>query len=290
MTASLPSVEFQDSELPNLVELKQVSQMYIDATTGKAKTVLDRVNFLVEDHPDRGQFVVLLGPSGCGKSTILRYIAGLQTPTSGEVRLNDRLRSHKDAVGMVFQRYSSFEWRTALGNVMFGLEIMGIEAGKAEKLARETLERVGLTAQADQWAFYPNMSGGQLQRVAIARSLVVQIAAGVRSATLLLDEPYSGLDTNTRFRAALMLHEIYEQLHPTIIMVTHDIPEAVFLADDVFIMSANPGRIVSHLPIDLGPERHRDLKRSPEFLAYVNELEDRMIQLDAISASKRVNP
>lgn len=283
MTSSLPAIEFHDDpSYPNLIELRDVTQVY--ETDRGPRTVLDNVKLLVEDKGRNGQVIMILGPSGCGKSTLLRYIAGLQRPTRGEVHLKGKLRTDHDLVGMVFQQYSSFEWRTALQNVMFGLELRGVDPAAAEARAREMLAKVELTAQADQYAKYPDMSGGQLQRVAIARSLVVT------TDTLLMDEPYGALDTNTRYRQQLLLAGLREQYRMTVIMVTHDVGEAVFLGDDVYIMSANPGRIVSHLPIDLGPHRDRALKRSARYQEYHNELEDRMIQLDAISASKPVNP
>ena len=274
MTTPQP-VEFTNTALPDLVELRGVSQRYGDAL------VLVNVNFLIEDRPNQGQFVVILGPSGCGKSTLLRYISGLQAPTSGQVLIKGQPRKDSDIVGMVFQQYSSFPWLTALENVMLGLNFKGVPTEEARQKAVNALAQVGLMGHELKFAKYPTLSGGQLQRVAIARSLVVN------PEILLMDEPFGALDTNTRFRAQLMLADLWEQLQSTIVFVTHDIQEAVFLGDDIYIMSTTPGRIVNHLHVDLPLHRDRATKRNPRFIQLVNELEDRMVALDAISTSVR---
>jgi NitT/TauT family transport system ATP-binding protein len=270
-----PPIDFPNTALPDIVELRRVSQRYGQTL------VLDDVNFLIENKPDQGQFVVILGPSGCGKSTLLRYIAGLQVPTSGQVLIKGQPRRETDTVGMVFQQYSSYPWLTALENVMLGLDFKGVPADEARQKAVDALAQVGLMGHELKFAKYPTLSGGQLQRVAIARSLVVN------PEILLMDEPFGALDTNTRFRAQLMLCELWEQLESTIVFVTHDIQEAVFLGDDIYIMSTNPGRIVNHLHIDLPLHRDRATKRHPRYVQLVNELEDRMVALDAISTSVR---
>jgi NitT/TauT family transport system ATP-binding protein len=275
--AGLPAVEFPNTALPDVVELRNCTQTYPGLTT----PIIQDLNFLVEDRPDQGQFAVILGPSGCGKSTTLRWIAGLQAPTKGDVFIKGRPRQPTDIIGMVFQQYSSFPWLSVLDNVMLGLKIRGVPRAEAEQRAVNALAQVGLTGHEKKFAKLPDMSGGQLQRVAIARSLVVN------PEILLMDEPFGALDTNTRFRAQLLLAELWERLQSTIIFVTHDIQEAVFLADDIYIMSANPGRIVNHLHVDLPLHRDRSTKRSPHYIELVNELEDRMLRLDAISTSVR---
>lgn len=266
-------IQFTNTDRPDIIELRNIRQTYGDIV------VLDGLNLLIEKEQGRGQFVVILGPSGCGKSTLLGYLAGLQKPTSGEILIKGQARKEDDVVGMVFQQYSSYPWLTVLENVMLGLDFRGVPRAEATQRAVDALAQVGLTGQEHKYAKAPTLSGGQLQRVAIARSLVTN------AEILLMDEPFGALDTNTRFRVQLLLSSIWEQLQSTVIFVTHDIPEAVFLGEDVYIMSANPGRIVSHLRIDLPAHRDRSTKRSPRYIELVNELEDRMIALDAISTS-----
>ena len=273
----MTAIHFPNTELPDIVELRNVSQTYND---GKVK-ILENVNFLVEDIPGRGQFDVILGPSGCGKSTLLRYIAGLQTPTTGEVLIKGKPRTESDTVGMVFQQYSSFPWLTVLENVRLGLDLHNVPRSEANERARQALVAVGLSGHEEKFAKYPTLSGGQLQRVAIARSLVVN--PGI----LLLDEPFGALDTNTRFRAQLMLSELWMKLQSTVLFVTHDIAEAVFLADRIFVMQANPGHVAYQMNVNLPFPRTRETKRNPDYLQLVNQLEDQMVAMDAISSSSR---
>lgn len=266
---------FPNTALPDIIELRDVSQVY-----GKT-VVLDKLNFLIEDTPGQGQFDVILGPSGCGKSTLLRYIAGLQQPTTGQVLIKGQPRKDTDIVGMVFQQYSSFPWRTALGNVMLGLELRGVPYAEARQRALDALARVGLTGHEQKFAKYPTLSGGQLQRVAIARSLVVN------PEILLMDEPFGALDTNTRFRAQLMLTELWQQLQSTVIFVTHDIPEAVFLAQRIFVMRANPGCVAYQLQVDLPFPRTVATLSDPRFVELTRRLREQMTAMDAISTSTR---
>lgn len=260
------SVVFENTALPDLIELKDVSQVYEDG-----KVVIKGCNLLIEDKPNQGEFVVILGKSGCGKSTLLRYIAGLQKPTSGEILLNGKLRTNKDAVGMVFQRYSSFPWLTVRENVELGLQYKNTPAKERKDIAMSMIEKVGLLGQENKFAQYPTLSGGQLQRVAIARSLVAN------PRVLLLDEPFGALDIHTRLKMQEMLHSVWHEFQGTMILVTHDISEAVFLGDDVYIMGKNPGNIKQHVKIPLPMNRTRDLKRSQEFNNLVYSLEDTMM-------------
>jgi NitT/TauT family transport system ATP-binding protein len=262
-------VQFANTDLPDLIQLKDISQVY-DGN----KVVIKDCNLLIEDKPGKGEFIVILGPSGCGKSTLLRYIAGLQTPTTGEVHLNGKLRTSKDSVGMVFQRYSSFPWMTVQQNVELGLVYAGVSAKERSQRAKAMIEKVGLVGHEGKFAQYPALSGGQLQRVAIARSLVSN------PKMLLLDEPFGALDIQTRLQMQEMIQRIWSEFEGTMIFVTHDIPEAVFLADDIYIMGRNPGNIKRHFPVNFPRERTRDLKRSPEFNKLVYELEDEMMALN----------
>jgi NitT/TauT family transport system ATP-binding protein len=268
---------------PDVIELRSISQWYAD---GDRKTVvIEDLNLLIEDVPERGQFVCLLGPSGCGKSTLLRYIAGLQHPSKGDVLLYGKPRKEADHVGMVFQQYSSFPWLTVLENVSLALALKGVSKKERADRAMEFVRMCDLEPHAGKFAQYPILSGGQLQRVAIARSLVSN------PNLLLMDEPFGALDINTRLRMQDMLLAIWERLWKvntatTIVFVTHDIPEAVYLGTDVYIMQANPGRFVHHIPIDLPFDKTRKIKRDSRFVQYVYSIEDKMMELSTAAKTK----
>lgn len=265
-------IQFKDTELNNIIELTNISQSY---DGGKSYIIKD-YNLLIEDKPAQGQFVVILGMSGCGKSTILRYIAGLQQPTTGQVKIHDRLRTEENRVGMIFQQYSSLPWLTVLENVEMGLEYKGMAKKERQDKAMEMIELVGLLGHEKKYAQYPTLSGGQLQRVAIGRSLLSN------PDILLMDEPFGALDIKTRFQMQEMLEDIWHKFNSTIIFVTHDISEAVFLADDIYIMKAAPSLIADHISVDLPLQRNRDTKRDPKFLDLVQEVEDRMMRVSEI--------
>lgn len=260
---------FPDTDLPNIIQLSNISQSY----DGGKTYIMQNLEFLVEDKPGQGQFVVILGMSGCGKSTLLRYIAGLQNPTEGEVRIHDKPISDEKRVSMVFQQYSSLPWMTVLENVSLALQFQGIDPKTRNEKAMEMIELVGLAGHEKKYAQYPTLSGGQLQRVAIARSLLAN------PEILLMDEPFGALDINTRLQMQDLLADIWLNIHPTIIFVTHDINEAVYLGDDIFIMKSAPSRFVEHIPIDLPFHRTRETKRDPHFVELVQEVEDRMISV-----------
>lgn len=264
-------MNFINSILPDIVELRQVTQKYENE-----KIVLENFNLLIEDKPNTGQFVTILGESGCGKSTILKYITGLQKPTSGEILIKGKPLTEKDRVGMVFQQYSSFPWRTVLDNVSFGLELAGVGKKEREERAMEIINIVGLSGHEKKFAKYGVLSGGQLQRVAIARSLLSS------PEIIVMDEPFGALDIKTRLQMQDMLMNIWEQIHPTIILVTHDISEAVYLSDDIYIMKANPGVIVHHVKPPFAFPRRSEIKRSPEFTETVQFIENLMINLSSI--------
>jgi len=263
-------VVFENTELPDILELRKVSQTY----DGGKSWVIKDLDLLVEDKPDIGQFLVILGLSGCGKSTVLRYLSGLQKPTHGETLVDGKPLDHHVRIGMVFQQYSSLPWLTVLENVSLGLTIQGIKGKERKERAMEMLELVGLADHRDKFAKYPTLSGGQLQRVAIARSLLVN------PRILLMDEPFGALDVQTRMKMQDLLLSIWEKYQSTILFVTHDIPEAVYLGQEVLIMSANPGTIVDRVHIDLPRNRDRETKRSRAFLEHVRDIEDRMMALE----------
>ncbi len=264
------NIEVKNTELPDIITLNNISQSY----DGGKTFIIKDLSLLIEDFPDRGQFVVILGPSGCGKSTILRYVAGLQTPTKGEVLVHNKPRSEEDRIGMVFQQYSSFPWMTVLDNVSLGLKYRGISKKERYDKAMEMLKIVGLDGHEKKYAQYPTLSGGQLQRVAIARSLLVN------DEIILMDEPFGALDTNTRLRMQDFLIGVWEKVQPTIVLVTHDISEAVYLADDIYIMSNAPAHFTEHIKVNLPFERNRTIKRDPNFVELVQYIEDKMMTFE----------
>lgn len=261
-------VKFNDDPiLPNIIELRGISQSY---DNGKTKVIED-LDLLIEDKPNQGQFVVLLGMSGCGKSTVLRYIAGLQQPTTGTVLVNDKPTGHDNRVNMVFQQYSSLPWMTVLDNVALGLKFKGMSKTERNKKAMEMIEWVGLKGQEKKYAQYPILSGGQLQRVAIARSLLSN------SEILLMDEPFGALDIETRQSMQSLLQEIWLKFHTTIVFVTHDVTEAVFLADDIFIFKKSPSNIVEHIAVDLPLNRTHEIKKTARFVELQRQVEEKLM-------------
>jgi NitT/TauT family transport system ATP-binding protein len=209
-----------------------------------------------------------MGKSGCGKSTLLRYISGLQEPTSGEVYIYGKKRTDKDRIPMVFQQYTSFEWKTVLQNVALPLILKGIPKEEANEKAMDMIKIVGLAGHENKWAKYPILSGGQLQRVAIARNLVVN------PQILLMDEPFGALDTVTRKQIQVFLRSIFEnaKIDPTIIFVTHSESEAVFLSTDIFILGSGPANVRHQFKIDLPQTRDDSVRYSTDFTDYVNKL------------------
>lgn len=264
-------LEYNDIDI---IQLNNINQFYHDG--GQKRVIFDNMNFVIKDVKSTGQFVVIVGPSGCGKSTILRYIAGLQKPTSGQIIINGKEQTPEDRVGMVFQQYSSLPWRTVMDNVALPLEIKGIKRQERESRAMDMIKLVGLEGHEYKFAQYPILSGGQLQRVALARNLVTD------ENILLLDEPHSGLDVQTKLAMEDLLSSIWNKIiekDPTFILVTHDLNEAVYLADDIYVMDTNPGRVVEKIHISLGAERNKLMKREKIFNEYVHYLEDVMSNL-----------
>jgi len=258
----------------DIINLKGIDQVYYDK--GNKKVIFDKFDFAVKDVVDKGQFIVILGTSGCGKSTILRYIAGLQKPTAGEIYLNGKLRTDKDRIGMVFQQYSSFTWKTVLQNVALPLRLKGVKKKEANERAMEMIKLIGLDGHENKWAKYPILSGGQLQRIAIARSLISN------SEMLLMDEPFGALDIKTRNLMQDTLADLWTKMgeDPTIVLVTHSIDEAVYLGDEIYIMDANPGRVIHATHVNLPTQRNRQTKRDPRFIKTVHEIEDIMMDIE----------
>ena len=256
-----------------VLELRNIHQTYFDSKTHRDFVVFDNFNLAVEDYPGIGQFIVLMGRSGCGKSTILRYWTGLQKPTRGEVLVNGKPVTDDQSIPMVFQQYSSLEWFSVLDNVALPLTIKGVPKKEAQERAMEMIKVVELEGHENKFARMPQLSGGQLQRVAIARSLVAN------PNMLVLDEPYGALDGFTRAKMQFFLLDLFQKrelanLNPTVVLVTHDPREAVMLGNDIYIMDGNPGRVIKHIKPDLPEKRDKAMRKQPRFIEIVSYIED----------------
>ncbi len=217
---------------------------------------LDRVSLAVEDN----MFSVIVGPSGCGKSTLLRLVAGLQEPTSGRMLLDGAPIVGPSAErGMVFQSYTLFPWLTVRDNVMFGPKLKGQSAAEAGRIADELIAQVGL--RGFEKSYPKELSGGMRQRVALARALAND------PRILLMDEPFGALDSQTRQLMQELLLSIWQKHRKTVLFITHDIDEAIFLGDVVHVMTARPGRIKKSIPIDILRPRGIDTLTSEAFMS-----------------------
>lgn len=226
------------------------------------------VDFAIANKPGVGEIVVFLGPSGCGKSTILKAVAGLIPPTSGEILVDGEAVSGVSRErGMVFQQYTSFAWLTVRENVEYGLRLQGVPKAQRRSEAEKILEIVGLKDSLNK--FPKELSGGMKQRVAIARTLIN------KPKLLLMDEPFGALDPQTRWGMQGLLIDISHKEDNTILFVTHDVSEAVFLADTVFVLSKRPAQIVQRVEIPTFEERDLALKSKPEF----RKLEEHLLEL-----------
>ena len=222
---------------------------------GKSTQALLPVDFDVKEN----DFVTILGPSGCGKSTMLRIVAGLDHPTSGRVLLDGRPVEGPGADrGMVFQSYTLFPWLTIEQNIRFGLRERGMPESQQKERAQYFIAKVGL--RGFEQHFPKQLSGGMQQRTAIARALAND------PKMLLMDEPFGALDNQTRVLMQELLLGIWEAERKTVMFVTHDIDEAIFMANRVAVFSARPGRIKSEIAVNLPHPRHYTIKTSPEFM------------------------
>jgi ABC-type nitrate/sulfonate/bicarbonate transport system ATPase subunit len=215
-------------------------------------------DFSLEIEP--GEFVCLLGPSGCGKSTVLNAIAGLVRPSAGQIFVDDDVVQKPGAErGMVFQQPTLLPWKTVLDNVALGPQLNGHSGVEAERTARSFLELVGLKGYEKR---YPSqLSGGMQQRVGIIRALANY------PRVLLMDEPFSALDAQTRATMQEVLLSIWSEFRTTVVFVTHDIDEAIFLGDRVVVMSRGPGRLLAAMPVRLARPRQAEMQFEPEFIA-----------------------
>jgi ABC-type nitrate/sulfonate/bicarbonate transport system ATPase subunit len=254
--------------------IDNVSRIFPAVRGGTPTRALEPTNLSVADN----DFVTILGPSGCGKSTLLRMVAGLDTPTTGRILLDGKAITGPGADrGMVFQSYTLFPWLTVSENISFGLRERGVSTRERNDIAKQWLEKVGLTSFANH--FPKQLSGGMQQRTAIARALAND------PKILLLDEPFGALDNQTRALMQELLLGIWERERKTVIFVTHDIEEAVFLASRTVVMSARPGRIKADIAVDLPHPRHYTIKTSPAFSDLKARLTEE-IRVEAVLAAE----
>ena len=248
-----------------LLSIEAVSKVFPGVRNGPPTQALEKTDLKVEDN----DFITILGPSGCGKSTLLRIVAGLEEPSTGRVLLDGAPASRPGPDrGMVFQSYTLFPWLTVRDNIRFG-------ARATDAAADELIGKVGLRGFENH---YPKMlSGGMQQRTALARALAND------PKILLLDEPFGALDNQTRALMQELLLGIWEADKKTVLFVTHDIDEAIFMANRVAVMSARPGRIKATLEIDLPHPRHYTMKTTPEFSRYKAQITEE-IRIESIKA------
>ncbi|RPI01360.1 MAG: ABC transporter ATP-binding protein [Calditrichaeota bacterium] len=257
------------SNAPHVIELQDICTSY---DQGKTFIIKD-FNMVVEDVPDSGEFIVLLGKSGCGKTTLLKYIAGLATPYSGRILIRGNSREQSPPISMVFQEPSALEHYSVLKNVMLPLLYRGMAESEAAERAMNMVKAVGLEGHEHKYAKFGKLSGGQLQRVVIARSLIAN--PGI----VLLDEPNRGLDNDTGLQINLLIATLWRQLQSTILLVTHQIEQAVFLGTKLFVMGGKPASLVRQIDVKLPVPRTRETLHSREFLEIKNQIDDLMFQL-----------
>jgi len=244
------------------VSLRNVARSFVSPTGERIQALRD-VNLEVEDRyspdgRDIGELRVLLGPSGCGKSTILRLIAGLDHPDSGQILVNGApVTGPGRDRGMVFQKYTSFPWLTVSQNIEYGLKINGFPEKERRQTVAHLVEAVGLAGFESS---YPDtLSGGMQQRVAIARTLAL------RPSVILMDEPFGALDAQTRGDMQELLLRIWGESASTILFVTHDVDEAIYLADRIYVLCARPGTIVEDVAVPFGRPRDPSMRQSDQF-------------------------
>jgi NitT/TauT family transport system ATP-binding protein len=244
---------------PSAVSIQRVSKRFGFETA--AMPVLENVTLEIEP----GEFVSIVGPSGCGKSTLLDIIAGLQGPTEGYIEiLGKRVSGPVHDLGIVFQQHLLLPWRTILENILLRTEIDGGNISAHLDRAKSLLERAGI---ADFGDFFPDqLSGGMNQRAAICRALIHN------PELIVMDEPFGALDAITRDQMTLDFHQLSREEGKSVLFVTHSISEAVFLSNRVVVMSPRPGRIEAIISIDLGRERHLDIRDEPDFATYTRQI------------------
>ncbi|MCA9036391.1 MAG: ABC transporter ATP-binding protein [Planctomycetaceae bacterium] len=262
----------------NIVEFRNVTKTY-NVGQPDAFTAIRDITFQIEDLHGHGEFISVLGPSGSGKSTILRLLAGLEPQhpaTSGKVLVAGKPVMGPGADrGMVFQDYTSFDNRTVLDNVAFGLECRGVSRSERHAKARDWIARVGLNVDTDAGKYPHELSGGMRQRVAIARTLILH------PRIILMDEPFGALDPHNRYQMQDLLVTLWREVEATVFFVTHSIEEAVYLGDRVFILSRSPGTLLHQIAVPAPDRPAAVMQREPEFQEKVFQIRDILEELES---------
>lgn len=243
------------------LSLCHLGKVYPDSSHKGPLRVFEPIDFDLFE----GEFLSIIGPSGCGKTTLLRVVAGLDTPTEGEVRLDGVPISGIDKrIGMVFQEYALFPWRTTLQNIEMGLEIQGVPLQQRRKSAHHYIEAFGLSGFENEYPY--KLSGGMKQRVAIARTLIT------KPEVVLMDEPFGSLDSQTRNNLQEFLLMVWMEQRETIVFVTHNVDEAVFLSDRIMILSKRPSRVLDIIEVDEVRPRDRTSRKSNQVRRHILKL------------------
>lgn len=259
MTATIPSPALGTGEVTAKISVREVSKVF--PLRDEQFVALDRVSLDIEDN----EFVTVVGPSGCGKSTLMNILAGLETPSGGSALVDGaEVQAPGPERGVIFQQYALFPWLTVRQNVEFGLAVAKVPASVRRERADHFIRMVGLEQFAD--ALPKMLSGGMKQRCAIAR------AYAVNPSILLMDEPFGALDALTRVTLQEQLLDTWSKEKRTVMFITHDVDEAVFLANRVVIMAARPGRVYDIVDVDLPYPRTEDVRLSPEFAQLRNRV------------------
>jgi|EndMetStandDraft_8_1072994.scaffolds.fasta_scaffold12994_2 NitT/TauT family transport system ATP-binding protein len=260
-TLSVVSTAEKGSMAGKLLEVRSLKKVF--SRQGKEIVALENFDLDVVE----GEFVAIVGPSGCGKSTFLHMLGGFEPSNSGTMKLNGELVSEPGPDrGMLFQEYALYPWRTVIGNILWPLEIQKVPKGDREKIVERLISMVGLSQFRNH---YPNeLSGGMKQRVALARLLALD------PKILLMDEPFGALDAQNRELLQEELQQIWNTARKTVLFVTHDIDEAIYLADRVIVFTARPGRIKADILINLPRTRAIEIKKTREYNEYRNEIWD----------------
>ena len=242
-----------------MLEVKHLSKIY--ESNGRKVEAINDLSFRVEDK----QFIALVGPSGCGKTTFLKIAAGLLEKTEGEILLDGKeISGPGQDRGMVFQNFTLFPWLTVRKNIGFGATLREVNSAEKQRIVEHYLRVTGLTEFAD---FYPkDLSGGMQQRAAIGRTLANN------PKVLLMDEPFGSRDTQTRSQMQEFLTKLWESDHQTIVFVTHDVNEAIFLADKVCVLSRRPTKIKTVYDVPFSRPRAHEIKHAPEFFAFASKI------------------
>jgi NitT/TauT family transport system ATP-binding protein len=264
--ASQASAPAQSPDRPDVVVFKRVNKHFGHGT--ETKVALSELSFVVEDAPNIGELVTIVGPSGCGKSTLLRMIAGLKPhfpPSTGDVLVFGKpVREPGPDRGLVDQKYSLLPHLNVVENVAFGLRLRGLARTDRNAQAADWVKKVGLEGSEKK---YPSeLSGGMQQRVAIAATLILQ------PRILLMDEPFGALDPGIRLRMQELLLQLWKEREETVFLVTHSVEEAVYLGDRVFVMAANPGRLIEILKVPRPDESPEQSRRKPWFIDFCQAL------------------